>query len=321
MRILIATPAAPGTTHGNRITAERYAGLLTGLGHVVEIVTELASDAMLEFDLLIALHAGRSSAIVKLVADQRPGCPVVVVMTGTDLHCDFSSDPRIEMSLRKANRIVLLEPEGVSQLPEWASSKTQVVFQSASSVADPPALSDDLFEVTLIGHLRAEKDPFLVTRSLELLPKQSRIQVTHIGDALAGEYEQRATEATERCARYQWIGNRSYAETQRRLAGSHLALLTSIVEGAPSVISEAAVNNVAILTTRIPASIGLLGSGYPGLFDVGDAKGLAQALSLAESDPAFYKSLKESCQKVKWQFDPETERNSLRQMLNAMNLL
>ena len=40
LRILIVTPAPPGTRHGNRTTAVRWSRHLRALGHGVDIATE-----------------------------------------------------------------------------------------------------------------------------------------------------------------------------------------------------------------------------------------------------------------------------------------
>ena len=57
MRIIMACPAPPQSRRGNRVTAERWAGLLRGLGHDVRIVQDYTGGPC---DLLIALHARRS---------------------------------------------------------------------------------------------------------------------------------------------------------------------------------------------------------------------------------------------------------------------
>ena len=58
MRICLVTPAPPRSYHGNRVTAARWAGILRGLGHQVEVAQDYHDRPA---DLLVALHAYRSA--------------------------------------------------------------------------------------------------------------------------------------------------------------------------------------------------------------------------------------------------------------------
>ena len=74
MRITIVTPARAGTTHGNRVTAIRWAGMLEQLGHRVSLRQTFDDQPA---DLLIALHARRSYASIKRFHRQFPESPIV----------------------------------------------------------------------------------------------------------------------------------------------------------------------------------------------------------------------------------------------------
>ena len=52
------------------------------------------------------------------------------------------------------------------------------------------------------------------------------------------------------------------------------------------------VDHVPVLSSRIPGSVGLLGTGYPGYFPVRDTDALVRLLVRAESDREFYGRLK-----------------------------
>ena len=54
-------------------------------------------------------------------------------------------------------------------------------------------LTKEDFLVSVIGHLREEKDPFCVVRSLALLPTDSKITVTHLGQAMSPQMKDQAT--------------------------------------------------------------------------------------------------------------------------------
>ena len=168
------------------------------------------------------------------------------------------------------------------------------------------------------GHLRAEKDPFLAAEASRLLPPDSKITIAHFGEALSPEIDQQARHETVTNPRYFWHGPLPHAETMQEIASSQLMVLTSRVEGAPSVISESIVNGVPILATRIPASIGLLGSDYPGLFPVGDAKSLFELMLQAERDESFLDLLKNKVASLAPRFSPEVEKRALGELLDLI---
>ena len=215
----------------------------------------------------------------------------------------------------------MLEPEGAKRLKPKLREKVDVIFQSASRIEPEPVPLKRFFEVTVIGHLREVKDPFRTAEAVKLLPRRSRVRLAHIGKALNRQMETVARRETEKNPRYRWLGRLPHGATQKRLARSHLTVLSSRVEGAPSVISEAVVNDVPILATRIDASIGLLGADFPGLFDVGDTESLAKLIELAESDSRFYRRLVTAGKRVKGQFIRTAEISSWRKLLSRIEKL
>ena len=328
MNVLIYSPAPSGSTRGNRITAQRWAELIRSLGHEVHIAEPDSGSLQpganpvdfTQFDVLVGLHAAHSASFVKDFAQACPNKPVFVSITGTDLFRDLLGNSRqraqVVESLDLADRIIVLEPECRKHLtPEWLE-KTVVIFQSATPVEKPTDKNRDAFVVTVVGHLRPVKDPFLTALALKLLPPESRIRVIQFGVALDAEMKKAAEQLASELPRYEWRGSVSHEEAQRQLAASHLTILSSISEGAPSVISEAVVNNVPILATRITASIGLLGDDYPGMFPVGDEEALAELLVRAETDSDFYEQLRSWISRLKSRFDPHTELAAWKELLD-----
>ena len=325
-RILIVTHAPLGSTKGNRITAERWAGFLQQSGHGVDIRDgfDSSSSAANSVDVLIGMHAMHSHDAICKFRETYVDRQIILCLTGTDLHLCLAGHhgtlarQQTNNSIRRANNIVLLEPEGLRQLPPDARDKATVIYQSAVAVDEMQRgkQKSNYFEVCVIGHLRDEKAPFLTARASRYLPATSKIRIMHFGAALDQDMQRQAEREMQRSKRYTWLGALPYSETQMRLARSHAMVLTSKIEGAPSVISEAIVNGIPILATRIAATIGLLGSDYPGLFPVDDEKELSKLMMRLENEPAFEEQLRQAISQLAVKFLPETEHAILSNLLS-----
>src|SRR5262249_54667066 len=228
MKIILVTPAPPGSRKGNRITALRWARLLRQLGQRVHIREQYSGEA---YDLLIALHARRSFAAVKRFRKAYPDRPIVLALTGTDLYHDIHSDPRARQSLAMADRLVLLQPLGLEELPKRYRGKARVIFQSCEAPRARPRPRKGFFEVCVLGHLRPVKDPLRTALAARLLPATSRIQITHIGSALSPCMAKLAKAEAGVNSRYRWLGVNPRWQALRILARSRLLVLTSESEG------------------------------------------------------------------------------------------
>lgn len=318
MRIQIVTPKTPIKSTGNQVTSFRWAQILERLGHEVDVSSRIDQP---DCDLLVALHAKRSAkAVAKFTREHslKPR-PIIVALTGTDLHRDIRRFRSAQQTLERATRLVLLEPEGRELLPAEHRCKTRVIYQSATPVSFPvsPQVGTEAsqFEVCVSGHLRYEKDPFRCAMAVRQLPKQSQIRVLHLGAALTPMYRQRAIREMQHNRAYRWMGELPHEDAKQTMSSCRLLVLTSRVEGAPSVISEAVACGVPILATRITATLGLLGHDYPGFFAVGDTKRLRHLLLEAESNLEFLAKLKSAVGELKPKFDPALEQSSWRNLL------
>jgi len=333
MKICLVTPAPAGSWKGNRVTAERWTGLLSELGHRVDIAIEYRGE---DCDLLIALHAFKSYRSIRRFRDARPSDPLVVGLTGTDLYGDIHTRSEAMESLGLATRLVLLQPLGRAMLPAAVQDKARVIYQSVQvphgaaldagllTQPAPTAGSGDprralgVFEVCVMGHLRPVKDPLRTALAARLLPAASRIQVLHIGGALSEELAEqaRAEEAGNR--RYHWLGELPRSESLVVLSRCRLLALTSESEGGANVISEAVVVGVPVISSQIAGSIGLLGDDYPGYFPVGNTQALADLLWRAETDTEFYNTLRDRCALLRPLFDPTREKQSWEDLLREL---
>jgi putative glycosyltransferase (TIGR04348 family) len=315
MRIRLVTPAPTGSWKGNRVTAERWAGLLRELGHRVEIDVEYRGE---ECDLLIALHAYKSYSSIRRFHDERPSAPLVVGLAGTDLYRDIHTRPAARESLELATRLVLLQPLGKAMLPVAVQNKARVIYQSVQMPPSTEPIRSDVFEVCVLGHLRPVKDPLRTALAARLLAAASRIQVLHVGDALSEELAEQARAEAARNPRYHWLGGLPRSKALGVLSRCRLLSLTSKSEGGANVISEAIVAGVSVIASHIAGSIGLLGEDYPGYFPVGDTQALADLLWRAETDTVFYNTLRDCCARRRHLFDPAREKQSWEALLSEL---
>ncbi len=311
MRISIVTPAPPGSRHGNRNTAERWSRHLRALGHGTEVMVEWnGRDA----DLLIALHARRSYASIKAWRARYPRRPLLLVLTGTDLYRDIRSDPDAQESLELADRMVVLQTRGLDELASAHRAKTRVIFQAVRAYRRQAA-PRGYFLVTVIGHLREEKDPFRAAHALAFVPADEKIRVVHMGKAMSVEFENQARELMRREPRYRWLGELDHSGAMRWLARSHVMVISSFMEGGAHVVSEAIATGVPVIASAIPGNIGLLGEDYPGYYPAGDEKALAALMSRARSDSRWLGSLQSAIGQRRDLVSPDTERRVLQMLL------
>jgi putative glycosyltransferase (TIGR04348 family) len=319
MKICIVTPAPPDSLHGNRITALRWAKVLRRLGNRVSILEKYDGGS---YDLLVALHARKSHPSVVNFQRQNPGAPVIVALTGTDVYHDIRSNHLACESLELATRIVVLQPSAIKELQPRLREKSRVIYQSVedrqkqagrsrNSARRKPRKtkvgSGGTFDVCVIGHLRAVKDPFRAAMATRLLPDASRIRVLQVGGAMTAAMAAKARKEMKANKRYQWLGEQSRSRVHRILNTSSLCVLSSRMEGGANVLSEAISASVPILASRIDGNIGILGADYAGYFDVGNTAQLARLLTHAETSPRYLAELKSWSKSLARITDPARE--------------
>ena len=321
MRIAIVTPAPPNSRHGNRVTALRWARILRRLGNRVSILQTYDAKP---YDLLIALHARKSHRSITDFRRRNSTIPIIVALTGTDIYRDIRTSPQARESLNIATRIVVLQSKAMEELrPGWRK-KTRVIYQSVENKASrwtsnnsaKRAASNGSFDVCVIGHLRAVKDPFRTVMAARLLPESSRIRVLQIGGAMTDAMANRARKEMSANKRYQWLGEQPKARVRRILAKSRLCVLSSQIEGGANVLSEAIGTGVPILASRIDGNVGILGESYPGYFDVGDTAHLSRLLKRAETSPGYLAELKAWIKNLAPLIDPAREEQAWSELIS-----
>ena len=317
--VVILSPALARENNGNWQTASRWAQFLRGRYDVV-IVREW-TPALAAPDLLIALHARRACASLAAYAEADPARPSVLVLTGTDLYRDIATDAGAQASLLCASALVLLQDAGLALLPANVRAKARVIYQSAPTL-EPyrHAASRRVLPVTMVGHLRAEKDPltFIAAAALVTSPKA---RMVHIGGALDAALGAAAAAAQASNPRYRWLGNLAHAVTRQRLRRSHAMVIASRMEGGANVIIEAVTSGVPVLASDISGNRGMLGVDYDGYFAPGDAVALARLIERSIDDRAFYRRLCIQCAARAARFAPEAEQAAVLGLVdNLFNL-
>jgi len=312
MRIILITPAPPQSRAGNRATASRWASILRALGHTVEIAVTYTGQ---KADLMLALHAWRSAESIQQFSDAFPDHPLIVAITGTDAYRFIHSHPDTTLrSIHLADYLVGLHDLIGNTLPEDQRHKLFVIHQSAEPIGKREPYKR-YFHVSVMGHLRDEKDPMRPAIAARELPPQSRIQVHHYGKPHTPEWADLARAEMRVNPRYVWHGEIAHHKIRQVYRRTHVLVLPSRMEGGANVISEAIVAGVPVIASDIEGSRGLLGEDYAGYYPVENEQALAKLLLKAEFDKAFYKKLEQACIAKRPLFTLENETRGWRDLL------
>ncbi len=315
-RIVIVTPAPPGSRAGNRHTALRWARLLRGLGAHVDIRGDWDGG---NEDLMIALHARKSRPAMLAWRARHGQRPLVLALTGTDLYHDIRVDAAARASLELASRLVVLQAAALDELTPTQRSRCRVIHQSVTpgrtGPAQPQAKPLRRFRFCNLGHLRDEKDPFRAVLALQRMPKQIRVEVVQAGAALSDSMAGEARRLMDVEPRYRWVGELPHWRALNLLRRSRAMILSSRLEGGAHVVSEAIAAGVPVLASDIPGNRGLLGNDYPAYFPVGDEAALAELMRLTLEVPEFHATLADSVKSRRPLIDPQREAEAWQSLL------
>lgn len=313
-KVVIISPALRGANNGNWRTAQRWSRFLRRRFDVA-VCAEWSIRSPPA--VMIALHARRSAAAVETFAQAYPERARVLVLTGTDLYRDIGTDAAARRALDLATHVVVLQEAALDTLTARHRRKCRVIYQSAPSLK-PGVPRRRTFDVILVGHMRAEKDPLTPMRALEWLSPDSCVRLIHVGEALCDEYARAADALQHRTwpsvRRYRWLGGRPHGETRRRIRDAQAMIISSVIEGGANVIVEAVTCGVPVVASRISGNVGMLGRDYAGYFAPGDDRELARVLERLPRDAAFLAELRGQCARRAALFAPcceEAEVNRL----------
>lgn len=316
--IVIVTPALAQANNGNWQTASRWARLLRP-AYRVRVVDKWTADDADQADgaddgLMIALHARRSAASVAAWRAAHPQRPLVLVLTGTDLYRDIQHDADAQRSLALADALVVLNELGAQALPARYRSRCHVVLQSCRARRTLPRTKRHL-QALMVGHLRDEKDPQTYFAAARLLAGRPDIRLDHIGAPLDPALGVAAAALAAAQPNFRWLGGLPHAAVRGHIQRAHVLVHASRMEGGAHVVIEALRSGTPVLASNIAGNLGLLGPGYAGVFETGDAAGLAALLARARDDAAMLPNLQRQGAARAPLFTPQAERAALLALL------
>jgi putative glycosyltransferase (TIGR04348 family) len=287
-------------------------------------ILDPSHQAILDADLMIALHARRSAQAIQKWRECSPTKPLAVVLTGTDLYRDIVDHSEAQKSLDLADRLVVLQELGIQHLPAQHQSKTRCIFQSTRSWK-PAVKSDKKLRLIMVGHLRTEKSPETFFEAARQLSGIQDIQFTVIGGGLDPQLLEKAQELDHQLPHFCYLGAQPHTQTRRHIRHAHLLVHPSKMEGGAHVIMEAICSGTPSLASHISGNIGLLGPNYSGYFQWGQSNQLCDLIlrcreTQKSTQPAdrFLTQLTIQCAERAPLFTPQNEQHSLLELMNEL---
>jgi putative glycosyltransferase (TIGR04348 family) len=307
--VALITPALATANNGNWQTAQRWARMLSG-DYEVRLMKDWDGAAA---DAMLALHARRSAASID--AWSRTHRPLALALTGTDLYRDLpAGDAAALRSLALADRLIVLHEGAAADVPADCRAKCVCCFQSTALRLTLPKTTRRL-RALMVGHLRNEKDPRTAFAAMRLLATREDIALDHIGGVLDDALADEARALMREQPRYRWLGALPHATTLRRIQRAHVLVHPSLMEGGAHVVMEAVRSGTPVLASRVSGNVGMLGRGYRGFFEAGDAAGLAALLRRLRDDTAMLPLLRAQCDQRSPLFEPAREQATLKSVI------
>jgi len=213
-----------------------------------------------------------------------------------------------------ADALVVLNELGALQLPAAHRAKCHVILQSCST-RRTLARTPRHLRALMVGHLRKEKDPQTWFTVARLLASRSDILFDHIGQALDPSLGAEAAALDAAQPNFRWLGGLPHATARAHIQRAHVLVHPSRMERGAHVVMEAIRSGTPVLASRIDGNLGLLGRDHAGVFEPGDAAGLATLLERARDDPAMLPRLQSQQALRAPLFDPQAESAALHHLV------
>ena len=297
LEIAMVLPEDAPVGSGNRVSAGRWSAMLRAGGHRVRELEAPGQHAdYAGLDLWIGLHAERSSSSLDLALTRAPGLRAITVLTGTDLNREGGPSESTQDQLDRSNRLVILNKSARRLVPEPLQDRVRYLPQVPTGIDPIPVRQAPTATLAMLGHLRPVKDPEVVLRALENLPRGLGLRVLHAGKPLCAELEQACLNASRNPSLpYQYLGPVDRTAALGILAESQGLLLPSRSEGGASVLSEALLTGRAVISSDAPGITSFLPDDYSGTFAIGDDRQLGERLERFATDAEWRHQLTELC--------------------------
>ncbi|MDG2400514.1 MAG: glycosyltransferase [Akkermansiaceae bacterium] len=268
MKVCVASPYPLSELKGNSVTTDRIVMMLKEGG--VEARGSHGNDDD-PADVLISLHAVKGAPAIFDFKKKTPKGKVITLLTGTDIYQGLPEGSQIgHDALQAADRIVVPQEAAILRLPEEVREKTVVIRSSLDPISIKASPSQSPFVISVVGHLRPVKRPFLTIETVAQHPEWCDVEVWQIGQALDEESRKTMEDWAQKDERYRWFGGVPREDSLALCAKSSLTINSSTLEGGANAVLEAMTMGVPVLASRIEGNVGLLGDDYPGYFQEGE---------------------------------------------------
>jgi hypothetical protein len=178
-------------------------------------------------DMMLALHAWRSADAIQQFTEKFPDRPLIVAITGTDAYRFIHSHPQATIqSIRLAHHLVGLHDLISNTLPPDQRYKMNVIHQSAEAISNRDPYKR-YFHISVMGHLREEKDPLRPALAVRNLPTSSRINIHQYGKAHNPEWADKAKAEMKINSRYTWHEEVTHYKIRQIYQRTNLLVLPS----------------------------------------------------------------------------------------------
>ena len=261
MKVCVSSPYPLSELKGNSVTTDRIVSILNERG--IEARGSYGYDGK-PADALISLHAVKGAPAVFDFQREVPKGKVIILLTGTDIYQGLPEGSQIgHDALLAADRIVVPQEAVISHLPADVRKKTVVIRSSLDPISIKATPSQSPFVISVVGHPRPVKRPFLTIETVARHPEWCDLEVWQLGQALDEESRKTAEAWVQKDERYRWFGGLPREESLARCAKSSLTINSSILEGGANAVLEAMTMGVPVLASRIEGNVGILGNDYP----------------------------------------------------------
>lgn len=273
-------------------------------------------------------HEANTAAIFLQAVDSQPGlrrakaagAKTVLILTGSDINVHLKGDEARKAEIfSTCDVIVCMHPLIKRKVPKQFQDQLHFIRQSFDDSAQP-ATARLTKAFSYVANIRRIKRPETVLRAADFL-RDTDLEIVHAGGVWGEEYSCWPNyNGLPHAQNYRWLGGQTHAESLALIGSSRATIVASEAEGGSNVLSEAIVLGTPVITSNNECCVGLLGSNYPGIFDIGDSRGLSELIRRAAFDEDFYSDLVARTSELRSGFTFDTEVAAWREVFANMSI-